>query len=234
MQLFRHGTDETSTVEVEAVEPATDEHGAAEHAAAEHADVFDNSGPLREERDQLIAQRNELVAAHERLIRDRNDLLSAHEQLLHEHDELREELSQTHERMRRLAATVERYQEHAQRTSKLFIHATDYAARVRESARRDAELALRKSRARADEVLADVVRERARTEREILRLRALARETRTRLTEITVGALRSLDPSEPAAPLPEDLPDALRRELAASRDPRPTTDFEQQEEGRGP
>ena len=225
MQLFRHGTEETSAVEVETEEPE------AAELAVEHADRFDESEPLREERDQLIAQRNELIAAHEKLIRERNDLLSAHEQLVHEYEELHTQLARAQEVTRRLETEVDRYREHAQRTSKLFMHATDYAARVRENARRDAELALRKSRARADEMLADVVRERARAERELLRMRGLVRETRTRLTEITVGALRALDAEQPER-RPEALPDALRRELPASRDETTASNFEHQEEGR--
>ena len=60
--------------------------------------------------------------------------------------------------VRRLEVELARYREHAQRTSKLFLSATKYAEWVRENARRDAELALRKARARVGEAQHDGAR----------------------------------------------------------------------------
>jgi hypothetical protein len=54
--------------------------------------------------------------------------------------------------MQRLELELERYRAHAERTSKLFLSAANYAQWVRESARRDAELALRKARAKVQQL----------------------------------------------------------------------------------
>ena len=62
-----------------------------------------------------------------------------------EHDELLAEV-------RRLEVELERYRTHAERTSKLFLSATKYAEWVRENARSDAELALRKARVKVEQL----------------------------------------------------------------------------------
>ena len=115
-----------------------------------------------------------------------------------EHEDLRA-------KVRRLEAQLERYQEHAQRTSRLFLSVTDYADRVRESARRDAQLALRKARARVEK-FENVARDLERTEDELLRaraelahLQALTEVTRGRLSDFLTAGLQALD-SEAAAP----------------------------------
>ncbi len=82
----------------------------------------------------------------------------------------------------------------------------------------DAELTLRKARARAEK-LGDVERERERTERELLRLQALTSETRARLSALITEALDTLggdgkaeqgDGSKPAL---GDLEETLRHEV---------------------
>ena len=62
-----------------------------------------------------------------------------------EHEEI---LASVH----RLEVELERYRADAERTSKLFLSATHYAEWVRESARRDSELALRKARVRVEKL----------------------------------------------------------------------------------
>ena len=100
--------------------------------------------------------------------------------------------------VRRLETELGRYQAHAARTSTLFLSVTDYAEKVREGARRDADLALRKARARVDKLDA-MARDLERTEREVVaardelaRVQALTEETRARLAAFLTTGLESL------------------------------------------
>ena len=209
MQLFRRGRtdDDSSANEVNEPEPSLAED------ASETDELLSKRREILRERNDLRSERDQLVRERDVLLRERDQLLGGREQLVHERDGLRGELASARDDGRRLEAELERHREHALRTSKLFLHATDYAAWMREHARRDAELALRKARSRADEIVADAQRERGHAERELLRLQALVRETRARLAQISMGALRALD-----TPEPEELPEALRRELTAARE----------------
>ncbi len=99
----------------------------------------------------------------------------------------------------RLEVEIERYREHAQRTSKLFLSVTKYVEWVRENARRDSELALRKARARVEKLDA-AARELERTElelagaqEELVRLQALTDETRARLSAFLEAGLQVLN-----------------------------------------
>ncbi len=109
------------------------------------------------------------------------------------------ELEALRAQVRRLEAELERYRTHAERTSRLFLAVTDYATWVREQARHDAQLALRKARARAEKLMA-TARELERTERELARrqtelerLEALTDETRTRLSAFLTTGLEVLE-----------------------------------------
>lgn len=100
--------------------------------------------------------------------------------------------------VRRLELELERYREHARRTSKLFLSVTNYAEWVRESARRDAEVALRKARARirkherATQELERTEDELARRKHELARLKAFTDATRERLSAL-VAEVQNLD-----------------------------------------
>jgi hypothetical protein len=144
----------------------------------------------------------------------------------------REVASEEHDRLlaelQRLTMENARYREHAERTSKLFLAVTDYADWVRERARHDAELALRKARARAERLetttreLEQSERERARLEEELATLRALVGETRARLSEFLAGGLKALDAETGARrlgaeePAFRDLESALHSQLGSS------------------
>lgn len=132
------------------------------------------------------------------------------------------------EEVRRLETELERYRAHAERTSKLFLAATDYADWVRERARRDAELALRKARAKVEK-LAATASELERTELELVRLQdelarlqTLTDETRARLSAFLTAGLQALDtevaPGQRDGTEPErgDLRDTLHRQLAST------------------
>jgi cell division septum initiation protein DivIVA len=149
--------------------------------------------------------------------------------LLLTHEELMRERTRLADDVRRLEAELERYRDHAQRTSKMFLFATNYAVSIRESARRDAEITLRKARARAEKTLGDLDGEKKRAERELLRLQALTTETRKRLSAFTTSALQVLnaeveetqgDGSEPDV---SDLRDTLQTELTSATRPAPST-----------
>lgn len=127
------------------------------------------------------------------------------------------------EEMRRLETELERYRAHAERTSKLFLSATNYAEWVRESARRDAEVALRKAGARVKELELtasefeqtknDIVRQKD----ELARLQALTEATRSRLSAFLTAGLDALDTHEDGAdPAVGDLEGTLRRQLVSA------------------
>lgn len=130
--------------------------------------------------------------------------------------------------VQRLEAELERYRSHAERTSKLFLSATNYAEWVRENARRDAELALRKARAKVEkfEATAGALE---RTERELVRmqgelegLQALTDETRARLSTFLAAGLQALNTEGAAGqgdspnPALGDLHDTLHGQLAST------------------
>jgi len=136
-----------------------------------------------------------------------------------EHEELRAEVG-------RLEIELERYRARAERTSKVFLSATNYAERIRESARCDSDLALRKARTKVER-LGLMAGELERTERELVRLHdelarleALTGEARTRVRAFLAAGLQVLDTEpeagerdSPTSALP-DLPNTLQRQLA--------------------
>ena len=149
-------------------------------------------------------------------------------------DEPSETVDAAHERerliaeVRRLEVELGRYRAHAERTSKLFLSATNYAEWVRERARHDAELALRKARARVEK-LNTMARDLERTERELVRgqdelarLQTLTEETRARLSAFLTAGLEALSSEGPTAPedtlmsASANLDDTLHRQVASA------------------
>ena len=141
--------------------------------------------------------------------------------LSRKHEEL---LAKVHD----LELELARYRAHAERTSKLFLAATKYAEWVRENARRDAELALRKASARVEKLELTTDRlewteaELARRQGELARLDALTEETRTRLSAFLTAGLETLnktvelqDEDGSRRPL-GDLQDTLHNQLAST------------------
>jgi DNA repair exonuclease SbcCD ATPase subunit len=141
-----------------------------------------------------------------------------------------DELDQLRADVARLTAENDRYREHAERTSKLYLAATNYAEWIRENARRDAELALRKARARAEQLeaaargLEQVERERGRLQAELARLQAMIDETRARLSAFLAAGLEALTSEgatekSTAQPALDDLRDALHSQLSPASAP---------------
>jgi DNA repair exonuclease SbcCD ATPase subunit len=133
--------------------------------------------------------------------------------------------------VQQLRAENERYREHATRTSKLFLAVTDYAEWVRENARHDAELALRKARARVEQLetigreLEEKQREHARLQSELEGLQAVIAETRARLSAFLTAGLEALNSDDAAnagmsgEPKFHDLRDALHSQLGSAPAP---------------
>jgi len=145
----------------------------------------------------------------------RDEPLQERAALPNERDELLAEV-------RRLEAELERYRAHAERTSKLFLSAANYAEWARENARRDAELALRKARARVEK-LRETARELERTEGQLARLRderarlqALTDETRRRLSAFLTAGLQALSTDQGDGTKLGNLEDTLQLELAST------------------
>jgi len=132
-----------------------------------------------------------------------------------------------HAEVRRLETELQRYRVHAQRTSKLFLSVANYAEWVRENARNEAELALRKARARVQR-LEDAASELERTEYELAlrqgelaRLQELTDKTRARLSGFLSAGLdalsiRSDTSSELEATTQDNLEETLQRQLAST------------------
>ena len=130
-----------------------------------------------------------------------------------------------------LELDLERYRMHAERTSKLFLAATKYAEWVRENARQDAQLALRKANARVErleltaERLASTEAELVRKQEELERLEALTEETRARLSAYLTAGLEALSasvesgPGAGERPALGDLQDTLHRQLTSTSSP---------------
>ena len=130
--------------------------------------------------------------------------------------------------VQRLTAENERYRAHAERTSKLFLAATNYAEWVRESARRAAEDALRKARARVtrlESTARDLERaesEHARLQDELVSLQAVIDETRTRLSAFLAAGLDALNIEAAVRDASQDegasaeLQDTLHRQAAST------------------
>lgn len=118
-----------------------------------------------------------------------------------------------------LERELERYRTHAERTSTLFLSVANYADWVRENARHDAELALRKARAKAEklEATADALeqteRELALRQHELARLQALTDDTRTRLSAFLTAGLDALRTEVDPA---QDLQETLRGRVAST------------------
>lgn len=144
-------------------------------------------------------------------------------------DALLQELRELRSQLRQLEVDLAGYRSQEELLNKKLLLATTYAARVTEQARRDAQIALRKARARAGEVLGDIERERSRAERELLRLHRVTDETRailsgfltTALEQLRVGADDGAGRSTSAAETDQALRDVLESELRKEATPAP-------------
>jgi len=102
----------------------------------------------------------------------------------------------------------ERYREHAQRTSKLFLSVTKYVEWVREGARSEAELALSKARARVEKLdrasrkLEETELKLRQAQDDLAHLQVVTEETRARLSAFLAAGLQALDAGASAAMLP--------------------------------
>jgi hypothetical protein len=143
------------------------------------------------------------------------------------------ELAQALAKVRRLEVELARYRAHAERTSSLFRSVTKYAEWVRENARRDSELALRKARARVEKLnrtaseLEWTEGELARMQDELARVEALTEETRARLSSFLTAGLQALngkreDEADETSPARGDLQDTLQERLMSASPPTPT------------
>jgi cell division initiation protein len=111
--------------------------------------------------------------------------------------ELEGECSKLRAQVAQLEADLAGHREQEQLVSKTLLEASSHATTIREKAREEAELILRKARERHGERAAlteRAERERANVERELLRLRQLAQETQHRLAGFLTETLAQLRP----------------------------------------
>ena len=145
-------------------------------------------------------------------------------------------------RVRQLEMQLERHRKHAERTSKLFLSVSNYAEWVRESARRDAELALRKANARVERLNEKAIElERAedelgRVRDELAHLQALTETTRAQLSAFLTAGLEALEGAstvvedDPPKQAHGDLQHTLRERVTSTS----AATAEPQEANRGP
>ena len=115
-------------------------------------------------------------------------------------------------RIDELERELEQYREHEELVIKTLISATSHATAIRESARREAELTLRKARAEAEKRKAGAERERDDARNELLRLRRITEQMRSGLSAFLtaqVEELRLETEEEPASGQNQGLEAAL-------------------------
>jgi cell division septum initiation protein DivIVA len=103
-----------------------------------------------------------------------------------------EDQQQLRERIDQLQGELERYREHEQLVSKTLLSATSHATAIRESARREAELTLRKARAEAEKRKSGAERERDDARNELLRLRRITEQMRRGLSAFLTAKVEEL------------------------------------------
>ncbi len=96
-------------------------------------------------------------------------------------------------RIDQLEGELERHRSQEQLLAKTLVSATRYGTVIRESARREAELALRKARGEAEKLKARAVRERDDARRELLRLRRITEQMRNGLSEFLTAKVEELE-----------------------------------------
>jgi cell division septum initiation protein DivIVA len=95
-------------------------------------------------------------------------------------------------RVEQLERELERYREDEQLALKTLRSATSHATAIRESARREAELTLRKAQAEAEKRKTGVERERDDARNELLRLRRITEQMRRGLSEFLTAKVEEL------------------------------------------
>jgi cell division septum initiation protein DivIVA len=99
-------------------------------------------------------------------------------------------------RIAELEAELQRYREQEQLVAKTLVSATAQATTIREGARREAQLTLRKARAEAGRRKAAAERERDDAIRELLRLRRITEQMRKGLSAFLTKAVEELQLEE--------------------------------------
>jgi cell division initiation protein len=146
---------------------------------------------------------------------------------------LEQECNRLRQEAAELEAELARHREQEHLVGKTMLAATSHAMTVREEARKEAELTLRKAQAereRRTALAGQIERDRADAERELLRLRRLANEMQSGLASFLTQTLEQLQPeaearsaeSPPAGGVQEVLAGALEAALEQKGDePRP-------------
>ena len=143
------------------------------------------------------------------------DLVAKHAELEQECDRLREHIA-------RLEGDADRYRLKEELVATTLLAATSFAMKVREAARREAELVLRNASAKAVEdtaALGRLARDRADAERELARLRQLTQEMQAGLANFLKSTLADLRPDAEDAELadvPSAWPESMSETLASA------------------
>jgi cell division septum initiation protein DivIVA len=99
---------------------------------------------------------------------------------------------ESRQRIDQLEAELERYRSQEQLLAKTLVSATSHATAIRESARREAELALRKARTEAERLKSGAARERDEARRETIRLRRVTEQMRSGLSAFLTEKVEEL------------------------------------------
>jgi DivIVA protein len=129
---------------------------------------------------------------------------------------------QLHGRIGRHDGHLEQRRSQEQLLAKTLIAATNHAIAIRESARREAELTLRKARAEAEKLKAGAERERDAAQRELLRLRTITEQMKSGLSAFLTSKVEELR-LETEAPTDLGQDDELEAALGIAPEARSTT-----------
>jgi cell division septum initiation protein DivIVA len=123
-----------------------------------------------------------------------------------------------------LERELERHRAQEHLLAETLISATRHATVVREDARREAEVALRKARRQATQLKARAERERDAAKRELLRLHRITEQMRNGLSQFLMAKVDELQvelDDEPSPQEDDELQTALGSALRGQSDPRP-------------
>jgi cell division septum initiation protein DivIVA len=133
-----------------------------------------------------------------------------------------------------LEVELERYRSQEQLLVKTLLSATNHAAAIRESARREAELTLRKARIEAERLKAGAERERDDASHELVRLRRITEQMRNGLSAFLTAKVEELQVETGEEAMPSRQENELEAALGSALEGRSATELRSGAESASP
>ena len=128
-------------------------------------------------------------------------------------------------RIDQLDGELERHRSQEQLLVKTLLSATSHATAIRESARKEAELTLRKARVEAEKLKAGAERDRDDARREMLRLRRITEQMRSGLSAFLTAKVEELRLETAEGAMPSGEEDELEAALGSALEDRSVTEL---------